>query len=123
MGVLVFLLLQPFLAGTQGRCADRKKGPSLAAIPPAIPSNPSNRSPGGPDSYSASAQAGGCFPVGARPPGDLVPLPPHNQIPSFTQASAPTNLPGTVPAVTCGAGRANNPFRRDPFRLLTRPLH
>ena len=191
MGVLVFLLLQAFSAVAQGRCADRKKGPSLAAIPPAIPSNPSNRSPGGPDSYSASAQAGGCFPVGARPPGrsgsaaaarpnpevhagttpptrrsdtaaQVVPpslLPqkrplPDNSIvfrasaqaggcfpvgarppgrsgstaapqpiPWIVQESSPCNPPGNVPAVACGAGRANNPFRRDPLHLLTRPLH
>ena len=55
--------------GCTGPLRRPKKGPSLAATPPAIPSNPSNRSPGGPGSYSASAQAGGCFPVGARPPG------------------------------------------------------
>ena len=63
----------PSVASLFGGCTGplrrpKKKDHSLLPHPPR-PSDPSNRSPGGPGSYSASAQAGGCFPVGARPPG------------------------------------------------------
>ena len=73
--------------------------------------------------FGVSVQAGGCFSVGARPPGRSGSAATPQPTPWIVQESSPTNPPGNVPAVTCGAGRGNNPFRRDPLHLLTRPLH
>ena len=69
LGELVFPSAASLFGQATGPLGRPKKSDAPLLPHPPRPSDPSHCSPGGPGSYSASAQAGGCFPVGARPPG------------------------------------------------------